>query len=363
MFATMYSTQAILPELSREFDVSPSRAGLSVSVVVVAVALGGWAWGPVSDRIGRARAMRLASWLLVPPTVCIALAPSFPVLLVLRALQGLCMPGLLVVAAPFVVETLVPRVGARAMGWYVSALVLGGLVGRVGVALATAVVGWRAAIGALAVLPLAAAVAIRGGVADDGPRPVRSGRAFRGLASLPLAAVAVCGGALFFTFVGTFTYVVYRLEAPPFSYDTSVASLVFLLWVVGLGGPMVGRLAERIGWRRLTATGATLAAAGIALTLPDRIPVLVVGLACVSTGMFVGYTATQLGVGLVTRADRGTATALYFSTYYGAGALGAFVPGLAWERWAWGGVAALCAAALALAAAALAVSARIAPAS
>ena len=31
MFATMYSTQAILPELSRDFDVSPSRAGLTIS--------------------------------------------------------------------------------------------------------------------------------------------------------------------------------------------------------------------------------------------------------------------------------------------------------------------------------------------
>ena len=58
MFATMYSTQAILPELSREFDVSPSVAGLSVSVVVLSVALGAWIWGPVSDRIGRTRAIR-----------------------------------------------------------------------------------------------------------------------------------------------------------------------------------------------------------------------------------------------------------------------------------------------------------------
>ena len=39
------------------------------------------------------------------------------------------------------------------------------------------------------------------------------------------------------------------------------------------------------------------------------------------------------------RADRGSASALYFTTYYGAGALGAYVPGLAWETWGWGGVA------------------------
>ena len=40
MFAVMYSTQAILPELAREFDVSPSEAGLSISFVIGALAIG-----------------------------------------------------------------------------------------------------------------------------------------------------------------------------------------------------------------------------------------------------------------------------------------------------------------------------------
>ena len=93
MFASMYSTQAILPELSREFDVSPSRAGLTVSVVVLAVAVGAWLWGPVSDRIGRPRAIRAAAWLLVAPSLGVALAPTFELLLACRVLQGLCMPG------------------------------------------------------------------------------------------------------------------------------------------------------------------------------------------------------------------------------------------------------------------------------
>ena len=355
MFATMYSTQAILPELSSDFGVGAAEAGLSVSVVVVAVALGGWVWGPVSDRIGRVRTMRLASVLLVSPTVGVALAPTFGLLLVFRAAQGLCMPGLLVVGAPYVVETLMPRVGARAMGWYAAALVAGGLTGRVGVALASAVVGWRVAIGALVVFPIAATLAMRGSL-PDGARPERSGRTARALVNRRLLAVAVAGAALFFTFVGTFTYVPYRLEEPPFSLGTSEASLVFLLWVVGLASPVAGRIAERIGWRRLTLLAVAAGACGLVVTLSARLPVVVVGLALVATAMFAGYTATQLGVGAAAQADRATATALYFSAYYGAGALGAYVPGLAWEAWGWGGVAATGLCAFATAAVALALA-------
>src|SRR5690348_7904048 len=78
MFASLYSTQAILPELGREFSVSPSHAGLTVSAVVIAVAVGVWFWGPLSDRLGRKRTMVTSSALLVVPTVAAGLAPTFP---------------------------------------------------------------------------------------------------------------------------------------------------------------------------------------------------------------------------------------------------------------------------------------------
>lgn len=353
MFATMYSTQAILPELSRDFDVSPSRAGLTISVVVLAVAAGGFVWGPISDRIGRPRAIRMASLLLVPPTIGVALAPGFEALLVFRTLQGLCMPGLLAVGAPYIVEAFVPRVGARAMGYYVSALVAGGLVGRLGVALASAVVGWRVAIGALAVLPLAAAIVMRRGLPEP-DLPPRGGGWRRHLTNIRLLGVSVGGAALFFTFVGSFTFITYRLEEPPFSYSLAAASLVFLLWLTGLVGPLAGRLADRVGWRRLALGTVGLSATGLLLTLPDVLPLLVIGLACIAGAMFTGYTATQLGVSAVAPIDRGAATALYFGIYYAGGALGAYVPGFAWQEWGWGGVAATGIVALGLAAAGIA---------
>src|SRR5216117_2824906 len=67
MFAVTYSTQAILPQLGRAFDVSPAEAGLTISVVVLALASGAWIWGPFSDRYGRKRSIVLASALLVAP--------------------------------------------------------------------------------------------------------------------------------------------------------------------------------------------------------------------------------------------------------------------------------------------------------
>ena len=61
------------------------------------------------------------------------------------------------------------------MAWYVSALVCGGLVGRVGVALAAGVIGWRPAVGLLALAPLGAALAMRRGLPHVDPPGAAAG--------------------------------------------------------------------------------------------------------------------------------------------------------------------------------------------
>jgi MFS transporter, YNFM family, putative membrane transport protein len=357
MFAVTYSTQAILPDIGSSFHVSPSHAGLTISVVVLALAAGAWIWGPFSDRYGRRRSIVLASALLVPPTIGAALAPSFALLLVFRALQGVCMPGLLTAGVPYVAEAFAPRIGGRAMGYYVASLVAGGLIGRLGVGLLAAWIGWRAAIGVLAVLPAVATVVMARSLVDVPTDERHSG--VRGLQrelfSGTLLRAAAVGSAFFFTFVGTFSYVVYRLERPPFDLGRAAVSVVFALWLVGSAGPLFGRLSDRIGWQRLALLAVAVATVGLLLSLPARLPTLIVGLGCVALGNFAGVTAAQLGVSSARAIDRGAASSIYFSLYYGSGAIGGYVPGLAWQAWHWHGVAVSGFAALALAFAALVI--------
>ena len=365
MFAAMYSTQAILPELAREFAVTPSQTGLTISVVLVAVAVAGWVWGPVSDRIGRKRSLTLASGLLALPTLGVALAPSFELLLCFRAVQGLCMPGLIIVGVPYVAEVFTPGLGGRAMGYYVAALVAGGIVGRVGVGLLTAAAGWRWALGALVVLPVIASLLMRRTLSEAPPAPHSERRRSAVAGQLRRAAVlrpALAASALFFTFTSIFSFVTYRLTEAPFNYGTVATSLLFLLWVMGAAGPAAGRLADRFGWRCVALTGLLLALSGVLLSLVAQFVSLVPALSMVLLGMFTGVTAAQLGVSEAGDADRGAASAVYFTLYYAGGALAGFVPGLAWQAAEWPGVAGLAVAVLGLGLAGLAWPVRLAAA-
>jgi YNFM family putative membrane transporter len=113
---------------------------------------------------------------------------------------------------------------------------------------------------------------------------------------------------------------------------------------VGAIGPWAGRLSDRIGWDKVALGALVCTGTGVLITVPAVLPTVVLGLVLVATGMFAGVTAVQLGVAQSTTVDRGSASGLYFTSYYLTGALGAFVAGLAWQGAAWLGVALLCAA-------------------
>jgi MFS transporter, YNFM family, putative membrane transport protein len=344
MFATMYSTQAILPEVERGLRCSPAAAGLSITVVVVGVAVAGWVLGPLSDRIGRARVMVASAALIVLPTAALPLSPDLPVFLALRLAQGVLMPGLLVVAVPYVSERFRGSGAGAAMGAYTSSLVVGGLVGRVGTALVADVAGWRVGLASLTVLTVAGAAAMWAWLPRDAPpsgRPSEGGGTALHLRNRLLLTNALCAGAAFFAFVGVFTYATHRLSGPPFHLTLARAGLVYGVWIVGALTPVVGHLAHRVGPQRLLPLLSVSVAAGAGLTLVDRLGVVVLGLGLMAFGMFCTVTACQLLIPRLVSRGRGAATSVHLTVYYLLGGAGAYLPGLELDR-GWAAVVVVC---------------------
>jgi YNFM family putative membrane transporter len=361
VFADMYTTQSILPVLGRAFRLAPATAGLTVSAVVLAVAAGSLVAGPLSDRIGRKPVMVGASAILVVPTLLCGLAPSFGALVVFRALQGLFMPGLTSVMIVYVNEQFAARWRGTAMGVYVSGQVLGGLLARFASATLTGLLSWRPALAFFAIPTAGGALALARYLPSAPPTAGRLGARWADvgthLRNRRLVAICVIGFGLFFGFIGTFTYLPYYLTGAPFRVPPASLGLVYLVWGMGIFSPVAGALSARVGRRRAIAASMALACCGMLVTLIGSLPVVVLGLALLAVGMFTTIPSVNLLIGEVTTVAKGTASAMYLCVYYLGGSVGAVVPGLLWQRFAWPGVVGICLAMALIALAANALSA------
>ncbi len=359
VFANMYTTQAILPVLSHIFHIDAPTAGLSISVIVLSVAVGSLFYGPLSDRIGRKIVMVGTSLLITIPTFLCAFSPNFAILLLLRALQGLLMPGLTSVAISYVNDEFSGRERGLAMGVYVSGQTLGGLFARLGSAALTGIAGWQVALLSFSLPTLIAALAMWRFLPETRSRELLlatraasaggqnvlhqslqdMGLHFR---NRHLVGAFLIGFTLFFGFVGTFTYLPYYLSGPHFALSTVQLGLVYLLWLTGICSPLAGSLAGRIGSRRAIVFSMSLAGCGLLVTLVPVLPVVITGLGLLALGMFCTVPAVNLYLGEQAHKARGTAASLYLSFYYFGGSLGAVLPGLALVHGGWPGVALLC---------------------
>src|SRR6476646_849567 len=91
-FINLYSPQAILPLLSQEFGASAAEISTIITVSTLAVALTAPFSGAVADVLGRKRVIIVAMFVLVIPTVMVALSTSLTSLIFWRAVQGLVLP-------------------------------------------------------------------------------------------------------------------------------------------------------------------------------------------------------------------------------------------------------------------------------
>ncbi len=143
VFAMLYEPQALLPELARVFDIGAAGSTLSISVSTGSLAVGLLVLGPLSDRRGRTTILLASLGAAAVLAVLIALAPSWPVLLGLRGLQGFALAGLPAVGVAYLREELHPSVSSRAIGLYIAGNAIGGLTGRLLGGLLTDLAGWR----------------------------------------------------------------------------------------------------------------------------------------------------------------------------------------------------------------------------
>jgi predicted MFS family arabinose efflux permease len=347
-FVNLYSPQALLPQLSREFGVGVVEISNVMTAGAAAIALTAPFTGAVADVLGRKRVIAVAMILSVVPTMLMAFVPNVSDMVVCRFVQGLLLPPVTAVTVAYIGDEWPRSQVAGVTGFYISGSAIGGFAGRFIPGIVADLAGWRAAFFTVAMVTLTAALIVTVLLPRE-KRFVRSEglatslrQMVRHLHNPKLLATYAVGFGVLFNFISTFTYVSFHLSAPPYNFSSTVLGSIFVTYLIGsLIVPFVGRPIARFGRRRFILGVIAVWICGAMLMLAQPAAVIIVGLTlCATCGMLCQTVSTGY-VTLTAQEGRSSAVGLYVTTFYIGGTIGAFLPGIVYERAGWAACVAL----------------------
>jgi YNFM family putative membrane transporter len=347
-FLNLYSPQAVLPLLAKEFGATEAGIALIMFASTFAIAFTAPFTGAIADVLGRKRVITAAMIALVIPTVMTALAPNLETMIFWRFVQGLVLPPIFAVTVAYIGGEMPADEATGMTGIYTAGCALGGFSGRFLTGLLAEPIGWRGAFLADAALTALCAIAVIVLL----PRERQFVRAANLGASLKqmvkhlrnskLLATYAVGFGVLFNFIATFTFVSFHLAAAPFNLSPAALGLIFIVYLVGSAiVPLIGKGVARFGRRRFVIGVLALWIGGILLTLVPWLPAVIAGLAMAATCGMICQATSQSYVATSSKTGISSAIGLYVTAFYIGGSFGAFLPGLAWNAAKWPGTVAM----------------------
>jgi len=341
-FLQVYSIQAILPVLMMDFTATEVQAGMIVGATILAIAIMSPFLGMLSDAVGRKSFIVGALLFLAIPTALIAQSPNIGWMGMWRFMQGLSVPGITVVTIAYIGEEFEGRALTELMSFYVSGSVLGGFMGRFLLGHLHELIGWRAGYYVMAGMTLIGALwvgkmlpASRHFVANPN---FRSAMQTLGEHLVNRYVVTSCllGACVLFSLVGCFTFINLHLADTPYELSTGALANIFAVYLIGVViTPLSTTLLRRFGSARTVRVAVIISMFGVLLTLVTPLWGIVLGLAIMSSGVFITQAATISYIAVNVKKGRSLASGLYYMGYYAGGTMGAWLCGIAYARGQW----------------------------
>ena len=340
-FTTVYITQPVLPIIQDEFAVDARTASLSISMVILGIALANLPFGILADRYPIKPILLTCGTVITATSLVCAATHSIAILIAARFIQGLFIPSLTTCLAAYLAKSLPASRLNVVMGSYVSATVAGGMGGRLLGGWIHPPLHWRYAFVSASVLLITATIAATIWLPvekEERKAELQQAGFIQLLAQASLWRVLVIAFSAYFVFSSMFNYLPFYLSRPPFSAPTEVITLMYLAYLIGIVmGPMSGRLSNRMGSGTTIVIGSLLLASALSATLIHSLAAIAASLVLMCASFFSIHAAA---IGLLNRrltSSRGRANSLYVLSYYLGGTAGITACGYAYDSYGWNG--------------------------
>jgi YNFM family putative membrane transporter len=343
VFAQIFGAQAMLPAISKDFEIGASAAALTVSAATLGVAASVLVWAWVSDHIGRVQAMKISIISTTVIAFAVPLMPTFETMIIARVALGVAVGAVPAVSVAYLAEGLAASRVAVAAGIFVSGNTFGGITGRLLGGPLSEIVGWRTAMLVIAGLSVIAATTFlimiprtRRAVGGDlSPHPMRTRILFQ-LRDPVMLGLYAQGFFVMGSFGAIYNYLGYRIELPPYDVPATLVGLLFAAYLFGtLAARVSGGRVVRFGALRVVLAGITLMLVGLALLLTPTLIGVIAGLIIFTIGCFTAHPVASGQSGVRAQLGRSQATALYQLSWLSGTALFGWLAGVVFDKFGW----------------------------
>ncbi|MCJ8349305.1 MFS transporter [Moritella sp.] len=343
VFCNLYYFQPLLPYFMVKFNATELQVNWLFSSTTLAVAISLLPWAILSEVIGRRPIMRCSLVLIPCINFLMFISPDLHTLILLRALLGIALAGFIAVAVAYMAEEFAPPALLIAVGGYISANTLGGIIGRIYGGVMTDAIGLQWTILAMSVLSGIALLIIfplilkqRHFIAQQGRLSHHGKQLIKHIKTPTLFFAMLIGGLNFSVFINVFSVMGFKLSAAPISLPASLLSLMFLCYLSGtLSARLSGRWMHSHSLFSGILLGISISVLGLIIMSVQTIIAIMIGLLVLSAGAFFIHALAYSHIGRSATQGKSTATALYLVMYYSGGSIGGFILIYCWQVGGW----------------------------
>ena len=277
VFFQTYLVAPLIPALAVEFHTSTNLLGMLVPAYMLPYGISTLFYGPLSDRVGRKPVILTLLVMMVVTTVGVTTARSAHQMLAWRLLGGIATGGIVPIALALLGDLFPYAERGRPIGWMFGAMAGGMAFGSSVGAFLNPIIGWRREFlitAFLSGITLAFAIRLRHSFESKLPQHFLSASevisGYINLFSDPRAA----RGYIYVLLNGIFHSGVFSWLGLYFSQRYHLGDEGIGLALIGYGipgmllGPVIGRVADRYGRKRIIPVGIFVAAVSAVALIP-----------------------------------------------------------------------------------------------
>ncbi|MCA1927030.1 MAG: MFS transporter [Calditerrivibrio sp.] len=339
-FSVLYSPQPLLPILMKEFAVDKSSAALVTTVTLFPMSLSPIIYGYILERYTAKTILFIAILILAILEIYLYFVNSFNILISIRLIQGLLIPGILTSLMTFISVVVDKSFVQNFMSYYIASTILGGFLGRFVSGLIAKLMGWRYSfiiLGLSLIISLILLLFIENYKITSKER-LTFKNTLNTLKTPPFLNIYISIFCVFFVFASMLNFIPFRLKEISDSVSEFMIGLSYSGYIMGI---IVSLLSLKLikffkSEKIVSLYGMIIYMISLPIFNVKSIPFIFFAMFIFCTGMFTVHSVASGYLNKISKHNKGIVNGMYVSFYYTGGVLGTFLPGYIYKHFGWG---------------------------